>query len=138
MINADNIREFRVPQFNKLIITSMFSEFMVENYKAPVDTAVGNYFNDSNEMRYSMEKYDTLPPLIKLEYSIEHNIESDAAKISKFKIQKSYLSKHNPNKEIAKIINEMREQKSERRGTVEVSMPDKKINTEDSELYFET
>ncbi len=131
LINLTKDETLIVPAFNKMILTSMFEEFAIDKFKPVTDAMVINFASDSNELRYSADDYDKLPELLKLDYSITHNVESDTNKIKSHKEYLEYLSAHDIKKDIQDIVDTIKVSQDELRG-IEVAK-----NTSDNELIFD-
>lgn len=131
LINLDKNSSLTIPEFNKLVLTSMFEEFSVDRYKPETNSSVINFASDSNPLKYSIEKYEQLPELLKLEYSIAHNIESDSPKIQKRKEYMEYLESHDTEKNIQHIVDTIKTEQNERRGINTTK------NSSENELIFD-
>lgn len=119
-----------VPEFNKMILTSMFEEFSVDRFTPETTAAVVNFASDSNELQYDVNSYETLPELLKLDYSIAHDIKSDSYKIHKRSEYIKYLDSHDIKKDIQNLVDNIKLKQDERRG-INISK-----NISDNDLIF--
>jgi hypothetical protein len=107
-----------IPRPNLEVLKIFFEQNRAENYK-PEDTGeihIIDFFSDQNEIKYNTREYDNFPPTIKFDKVLEMGLSMDDARKTHYDEYVKYTENESIQEKIDKISQEVRDEKSERRG----------------------
>ena len=115
-INLFNGNEINNVNCALVIAEKLFNNNLMENYKTYYEGQLYfdfiDYFSSENELKYSMDCYDKLPSIDRLEYLIEHNLNLDEINMGIYNYFKN--NKIEINDRILKIQQEIITEKNKR------------------------